>query len=279
MSEQEDVPAPVADEQFATDVQVWSIEEVHPYVNNPKEHPEEQVAKIRSSIKNYGFDQPIVVDENGEIIKGHGRRLAAQSLGLEEVPVLVRADLTEAEKRASRIADNRTSQSDWSVDELASEFEQIQEAEEDLGLDVTEATAFEEDEVEDFFERQSRPDEDEWLDHFDEDKMAPDASEDSEEDKKHITLLLPESRHEQLMGHLDEYEGGRDESFIQWMDDTLGEPEAEEEEEEEQSTDLAEEAAAEIPDGEAAVPGDAAALPEGMSGGSGPAQEAPPRDH
>lgn len=213
------------DVDLQQDVEVWPIEDVHPYVNNPKEHPEEQVAKIRSSIKNYGWDQPIVVDGDGEIIKGHGRRLAAQSLGLDEVPVIVRTDLTDAQKKAARIADNRTSEADWDPEALTSEFEELQEAD-DLP-DLQEATAFDEDEVEDYFERMETPDEDEWMDHFEDDKMKPDAGEGDDEDKKHITLLLPESRHEQLMDHLDEYEGGRDESFIKWMDESLGEPEQE----------------------------------------------------
>jgi hypothetical protein len=82
---------------FATEVEEWPIEDVHPYANNAKEHPDEQVEKIRSSIKNYGWDQPIVVDAGGEIIKGHGRRLAAKSLGMAEVPVIVREDLSEGE--------------------------------------------------------------------------------------------------------------------------------------------------------------------------------------
>ena len=226
------------------------IDEVHPYVNNPKEHPDEQVDKIRSSIKNYGWDQAIVVDEDHEIIKGHGRRLAAESLGMAEVPITVREDFTEGQKRAMRIADNRTAESDWSVDTLATELRQIQENE-DLDLAVSEATGMDEDEVEDYFERQEKPDEDDWLDHFDDDKMEPDSSEDNAEDKKHITLLLPESRHEQLMDHLDQYDGGKDDSFIQWMDDTLGP----------------------VPDeGEPEHEG----APEHAPSGGGPAQEVPP---
>jgi len=96
-----------------TDVEVWPIDELIPYSNNPKEHPDEQVQKIASSIKNYGWDQPIVVDDGGEIIKGHGRRQAAQVLGLDEVPVIVREDLSDAEAKAARIADNKTAESPW----------------------------------------------------------------------------------------------------------------------------------------------------------------------
>jgi len=108
-----------------TDVEVWPIDELIPYSNNPKEHPDEQVQKIASSIKNYGWDQPIVVDGGGEIIKGHGRRQAAQVLGLDEVPVIVRGDLTDAEARAARIADNKTAESPWDDELVGVEIEQL----------------------------------------------------------------------------------------------------------------------------------------------------------
>jgi len=84
------------------DVELVETGTLIPYTNNPKEHPDEQVKKIASSIKNYGWDQPIVVDENNEIIKGHGRLQAAGLLDLTEVPIIRREDLTDAEKKASR---------------------------------------------------------------------------------------------------------------------------------------------------------------------------------
>lgn len=149
-------PDSVDGTEFSTEVQVWDLADVHPYANNPKEHPDEQVAKIRSSIKNYGFDQPIVVDGDGEIIKGHGRRLAAKSLGLEQVPVLVRDDLTEGEKKAARIADNRTAESDWDEPTLAAEFEALEDRA-DLDLDVSAATAFEDEEIEAYFDGMNDP--------------------------------------------------------------------------------------------------------------------------
>lgn len=93
-------------------IQKWPIERVKPYPQNVKKHPEDQVSKIAESIKNFGWDQPIVVDGNGIIIKGHGRRLAAMKLGLPEVPVLVRDDLTPEQIKAARIADNRAGISD-----------------------------------------------------------------------------------------------------------------------------------------------------------------------
>jgi ParB-like chromosome segregation protein Spo0J len=83
------------------------------------------VKKIASSIKNYGWDQPIVVDDDGEIIKGHGRLQAAELLGLDTVPVITRSDLTDAEKRASRIADNKTAESAWIDDDLTAELNML----------------------------------------------------------------------------------------------------------------------------------------------------------
>lgn len=88
-------------------IQIMSVDDVKPYELNSKVHDDKQVKKIAESIKKFGWDQPIVTDKNGVIIKGHGRRLAAISLGLKTVPVWVRDDLTEDEARASRLADNR----------------------------------------------------------------------------------------------------------------------------------------------------------------------------
>ena len=105
-----------------------SRDELIPYGNNPKEHPDEQVDKIASSIKNYGWDQPIVVDGDNEIIKGHGRLQAAKKLQLDQVPVIKRTDLSESEIRAARIADNKTAESQWDIDQLGLEFELIDES-------------------------------------------------------------------------------------------------------------------------------------------------------
>ena len=119
-----------------------SRDELIPYSNNPKEHPEEQVNKIASSIKNYGWDQPIVVDGDGEIIKGHGRLQAAEKLGLDEVPVIWREDLSDAEAKAARIADNKTAESPWDDDLLATELEVLEDIPEidddSLGFDEDE---------------------------------------------------------------------------------------------------------------------------------------------
>ncbi|WP_222104605.1 ParB/Srx family N-terminal domain-containing protein [Cupriavidus campinensis] len=88
-------------------IELWPIGSIKPYDLNAKIHDEAQVTRIAKSITDFGWDQPIVVDRHGVIIKGHGRRLAAIKLGMPKVPVWVRDDLTDEQVRASRLADNR----------------------------------------------------------------------------------------------------------------------------------------------------------------------------
>ena len=135
-----------------TTVELRSIGELIPYSNNPKEHPTGQVKKIASSIKNYGWDQPIVTDGDGEIIKGHGRLQAAELLGLDEVPVLVREDLSDDEARAARIADNKTAEAPWDDELLRAEVEQVTDE-----FDPPEL-GFDDDELNDLLEDTTDPD-------------------------------------------------------------------------------------------------------------------------
>jgi len=134
--------------ELKDEVEVVGIDAVVPYTNNPKKHPDEQVDKIASSIKNFGCDQPIVVDADNEIIKGHGRYQAAQKLGLDEIPIIRQTKLSDAEARAARIADNRTAESAWDDDLLATELDVLEEDEE---IDL-ELTAFDDDELDDLLE-------------------------------------------------------------------------------------------------------------------------------
>ena len=106
-------------------VEVWNIDKVLPYELNSKIHDPKQVAKIAKSITEFGFDQPIVVDKNGVVIKGHGRRLAAISLGMKQVPVWVRSDLSDERVRASRLADNRVAISDIDTELFKKEMESL----------------------------------------------------------------------------------------------------------------------------------------------------------
>ncbi len=88
-------------------IELIDLEKLVPYELNSKIHDDAQVKKIAESIRQFGWDQPIVVDKDFVVIKGHGRRLAALSLGMKQAPVLVRDDLTPDQVRAARLADNR----------------------------------------------------------------------------------------------------------------------------------------------------------------------------
>jgi len=83
------------------------VDSLIPYINNSRTHSDEQVAQIAASIKEFGWTNPILVDGDNSIIAGHGRLLAARKLGYKEVPTIELADLTETQKKAYIIADNR----------------------------------------------------------------------------------------------------------------------------------------------------------------------------
>jgi hypothetical protein len=108
-------------------IEMRKIDELIPYVNNARKN-DHAVDAVASSIKNYGFKQPIVIDSQGEIIAGHTRLKAAKKLKLFEVPVIVADDLTPAQVKAYRIADNRVGElSEWDMDLLKLELADIEE--------------------------------------------------------------------------------------------------------------------------------------------------------
>jgi len=115
-------------------IELWSPKDLTPYHRNTKDHPIKQIDKIAGSIAEFGFDQPIVVDENGVIIKGHGRREAALRLGIAKVPVIVRTDLSENQKKAARIADNKVAESPWLDEFLKLELADLASQEFDISL-------------------------------------------------------------------------------------------------------------------------------------------------
>lgn len=109
--------------------EAWPIENITPYRLNVKKHEAEQVSRIAASLARFGWrGSPIVVDKNGVIIAGHGRRLAAIELGWKTVPVSVAADLSEDEVRALRLADNRAAISDTDTDMLRVELGEFDSA-------------------------------------------------------------------------------------------------------------------------------------------------------
>ena len=101
------------------------LADIVPYANNTKKHDETQIKNVAESIKKYGWVQPIVIDNDGTIVIGHCRALAAERLGIEEVPCVVVSDLTEEEINALRIVDNKTNESPWDFDLLSAELPEI----------------------------------------------------------------------------------------------------------------------------------------------------------
>lgn len=94
-------------------IELWNIEKLVPYEKNAKKHSEDQVAKLARLITKFGWTQPIIVDSEGVIIAGHGRRLAALSLGMKKVPVVCRSDLSKIEADVLRMADNRAASTEY----------------------------------------------------------------------------------------------------------------------------------------------------------------------
>lgn len=110
----------------AVKVEQWPIANIIPYELNVKKHEKEQVARIVQAIVKSGrFDVPIVVDKNGVIIKGHGRRLAALELGMDTVPVICHRDIGPEEARAMRLSDNRVAISDIDTEMLKVELKDL----------------------------------------------------------------------------------------------------------------------------------------------------------
>lgn len=119
------------------------IGELVPYINNARTHSDGQVAQICASIREYGWTNPVLIDENGMIIAGHGRVMAAQRMKMDEVPCIVLSGLTEAQKKAYVIADNKMAlNAGWDDEKLKLELENLKELDFDLEL-----TGFDSDEL------------------------------------------------------------------------------------------------------------------------------------
>jgi len=106
-----------------------------PYANNSRTHSDDQINQVASSIKEFGFTNPVLIDKQGGIIAGHGRVMAAKKLGLAEVPTITLEGLTKAQVKAYVIADNQLAlNSGWDVDTLKLEIETLQELDFDIDL-------------------------------------------------------------------------------------------------------------------------------------------------
>jgi DNA modification methylase len=116
-------------------IEHWPLERLKPYARNAKTHGADQVAKIAGSMAEFGWTVPCLVGEDGELIAGHGRVLAAMQLGLTEAPVIVLGHLTEAQRRAYRLADNQlTTLAEWDEALLAGELQDLLADDYDLSL-------------------------------------------------------------------------------------------------------------------------------------------------
>ena len=128
-----------------TSLHTEPLKSLVPYARNSRTHSPEQVAQIAASLREFGFTNPVLIDETGGIIAGHGRVLAAQSLGMAGVPCLRLTGLTDAQKRAYVIADNKLAlNAGWDEAVLAAEMQALQGMDFDLdllGFDTEELTA------------------------------------------------------------------------------------------------------------------------------------------
>lgn len=138
------------------ELQLVPIEKLVPYVNNARTHSPEQIMKLRSSLREFGFINPVIIDRDYGVIAGHGRILAAREEHIKEIPCVFADHLTEAQKKAYIIADNRMAMdAGWDEELLRVEIEALQAEAFDLTL-----TGFDEDEIADLFaeDRQAEDD-------------------------------------------------------------------------------------------------------------------------
>ena len=132
------------------DYKTVSVDKLIPYARNSRTHSAEQVAQIAASIKEFGFLNPIIIDGDNSIIAGHGRVMAAQKLGIKELPCIEASHLSDTQRRAYIIADNKLAMNaGWDEDMLRIELDELGEMDFDLeltgfSLDEIEALGFDE---------------------------------------------------------------------------------------------------------------------------------------
>jgi ParB-like chromosome segregation protein Spo0J len=118
-----------------TNLQKRPTESLIPYARNARTHSEQQIQQIAASMREFGFTNPVLIDETGEIIAGHGRVMAAKHLALPEVPCLILTGLTAAQRQAYVLADNKLAElAGWDEDLLAQELKTLQSMDFDLEM-------------------------------------------------------------------------------------------------------------------------------------------------
>jgi ParB-like chromosome segregation protein Spo0J len=116
-------------------IEYVSVDSLIPYVNNARTHSPEQVAQISASIKEFGFTNPVLIDGENGLIAGHGRVMAARKLGMKEVPSIQLSHLTEVQKRAYILSDNKLAlNAGWDDDLLAAEMTALADMDFDMAL-------------------------------------------------------------------------------------------------------------------------------------------------
>ena len=112
-----------------TEFQLVDINKLVPYANNARTHNKEQILKLRSSLREFGFVNPVIIDREYNVLAGHGRIMAAKEEGIAEVPCVYADHLTEAQKKAYILADNRMAlDAGWDEELLSVEMQELQES-------------------------------------------------------------------------------------------------------------------------------------------------------
>lgn len=144
--------------QTTTKMELVDIDKLIPYVNNARTHSPEQINKLRASLREFGFINPVIVDDKFNIVAGHGRVMAAQAEGIKEVPCVYVDYLTEAQKKAYILADNRMAMdAGWDEEMLRVELEALQDMAFDLSM-----TGFDEKELADLFKTDEHVEDDDF---------------------------------------------------------------------------------------------------------------------
>lgn len=145
-------------EKTTKEMKIIPIDELIPYVNNARTHSPEQINKLRASLREFGFINPVIIDKDKNIIAGHGRVMAAREEGIKEVPCVLVDYLTEAQKKAYILADNRMAlDAGWDEEMLRVEIESLQGADFDVSL-----TGFSDDEIAHIFDEETEAKEDDF---------------------------------------------------------------------------------------------------------------------
>lgn len=116
-------------------LQLIDIDKLIPYINNARTHSKEQIKQIQASLREFGFINPILIDDDYNIIAGHGRVLAAEAEGIKKIPCILVKHLSEAQKKAYVIADNKLAlNAGWDMDLLKIEIQELEELDFDIKL-------------------------------------------------------------------------------------------------------------------------------------------------